>query len=206
MTRLPTARIGATALTLVAAIAMSACRGETATPPASHDLSEAWQAEPFAPAPAIVSQAELACKNLDVIPSTTPMVAMDARGANIVLIVLAGVGKEADCLEVRGLNGRFDAASTSSLSEFDAETVASTEVTVFSDAIATVGPNADSVAYAFGQAGTGIRVVELVTGAGVRVRASLSEHGWYAAWWPADEPDAQVSGYDAGGALVGSAP
>ncbi len=206
MTRLRTARIGATALTLVTAVSMSACGSETATPPASHDLSEAWQAEPFAPGPAIVSQAELACKNLDLIPSTTPMVAADARGANVVLVVLAGVGQEADCLEVRGLNGRFDAASTSSSSEFDAATVGSTEVTVFSEAMTTVGPNADSVAYAFGQAGTDIRSVELVTGAGVHVRASLSEHGWYAAWWPADEPDAQVRGYDARGTLVGSAP
>ena len=78
-------------------------------PTAIPDLSAPWQAQPFAVDPAIIAAAERLCRDPTtlVVPAGTPLVLVDSRGGNRLLLLFEGPGKSGECLVTRDRGGRL---------------------------------------------------------------------------------------------------
>jgi hypothetical protein len=193
--------------TLLAAAALSAGCAGLLPQSGTTNLGGPWRPEPFAVADTILLDAERACRrDLGgmVRPDNTFVVA-DARGDGVLLVAFAGPASAAMCefgvSEDGKLHARGGGSSESSdpwprLGPTDVETQG-------------VGISDDGVVQrssTTGRAGALVARVEIVTPAGLRLRASLGRDGWFAAWWPAGDEQIVVEAYDASGALVGSSP
>jgi hypothetical protein len=174
------------------------------------DLSAPWQAQPFAVDPAIIAAAELLCRDPTtlVVPAGTPLVLVDARGGNRLLLLFAGPGKSGECMVTRDRTGRLMPDGGGS-SIGDIERALGPNEMVFHGAAtqsASAGANEPNLpmSYATGRVGAGIQAVEIVLPSGDSMRASL-DRGLFAAWWPGEGDSIRARGYDAAGRLISSA-
>jgi hypothetical protein len=195
-------------LALVIALAAVGCDdSEDVTPPQVHDLAEPWQAVPFDLDPATLAAAVAACRNVmgpgQALP---PLVVVDARGANTVIIAYGLGGNTADCSVVRDDSGRFSSMGGSAGSTMGEPPIGQGEVRSRGMSTTSVGGGIQAT-YVVGVAGPAVAAVEVVIPGGPRVWASLA-NGWFAAWWPGDfvnKPQPiTINGYDGSGDLVGS--
>jgi hypothetical protein len=192
----------------IAATGSAACDdSEAVTPSPIHDLAEPWQAIPFDLDPATLAGALAACQNVmgqgQVLP---PLVVVDARGGNTVIVAYGQGGNAADCSVVRDGSGGFTSMGGSAGSSNGEPPIGQGEVR--SRGLSTTSAAGGIQAtYVVGVAGPAVATVEVVIPGGRRVQASLS-HGWFAAWWPGDfvnePPRITINGYDGSGNLIGS--
>jgi hypothetical protein len=198
-------------LSVLVLVAVGACATEEPTPSPSHDLAEPWQAEPFAIDQATISAATEACRHAQaaqigqVGPALPPHVAVDARGANTVIVAFAQPGISADCTLVRAPDGHFDMVGGGSAMGMDEhQPLGSRDVRSNGWGSTSFGGGGQPATYMIGRAGTEIAKVEIVVPPGQRIRASLMSTGWFVAWWPGDSTNAKlmINGYDAFGTLV----
>jgi hypothetical protein len=199
---------GLLALGLVASVCAACDDSEAVSPPPPiHDLAEPWQAVPFDLDQATLAAAVAACRDVmgpgQVLP---PLVVVDARGANTVIVAYGQGGNTADCSVVRDGSGRFTSMGGSAGSSNGEPPIGQAEVR--SRGISTTNAAGGFQAtYVVGVAGPVVAAVDVVIPGGPRVRASLA-NGWFVAWWPgnfANKPqNVTINGYDAAGNLVGS--
>jgi len=198
---------GLLALALVAGVSAACDDSEAVSPPPIHDLAEPWQAVPFDLDQATLAAAVAACRDVvgpgQVLP---PLVVVDARGANTVIVAYGQGGNTADCSVVRDGSGRFTSMGGSAGSSMGEPPIGRAEVR--SRGISTTNAAGGIQAtYVVGVAGPAVAAVDVVIPGGPRVRASLA-NGWFAAWWPGNfvnmPPNVTINGYDAAGNLVGS--
>jgi hypothetical protein len=207
--------VAAVALLAAAVALLAAACGETeVSPPPSHDLAEPWQARPFAVDSSIVSAAEQLCRGMEfrMVPAGSPLVLVDARGANRLTLLFVAPSGTGQCFVTRDPAGRLtmDGGEGEGGSE-PWPALGPTEIT-FNGAGSqegTIDPNDASVStsHLVGRAGAAIAVIEVIPPSGVSVQASLNR-GWFAAWWLGLDHDhvVTVRGYDAAGRRVGSSP
>jgi hypothetical protein len=198
-------------LSLLMLLAVGACATDEPTSSPSHDLGEPWQAEPFAIDQATISAATEACRHGQaaqigqVGPALPPLVAVDARGANTVIVAFAQPGISADCTLVRAPDGHFDMVGGGSGMGMDEhQPLGSREVRSSGWGSTSFGVAGQPATYMIGRAGPEIAKVEIVVPPGQRIRASLASTGWFVAWWPGDSTNAKlmIFGYDALGTPV----
>lgn len=206
MTRRPSRCRGAATLALVVFV-LAGCGEAEVIPAPIHDLSEPWQAAPFAVDPAVVVAAEQICRDAvrQMFPAGLPLVVVDARGADRLLLLFAGAADTGDCLLRRDRTGAltFDGGGGSGGDPPPA--LQPTEIRF--NGAGSVGDPQEPFSYGIGQAGAAVSMVEMIPPTGVSVRASLNR-GWFAAWWYGLHHDAVivVRGYDAAGRLVATSP
>jgi hypothetical protein len=195
---------GAAALALVA-IVLAGCGEAEIIPAPIHDLSEPWQAQPFAIDPTLVTAVERLCRNQQEFPAKLPLVLLDARGDNRLLLVFANAGDESDCFVKREPGGRLTFESGGGSSSDPPPPAPQPQEIRFSGAGSQGGPR--PMSYGVGEAGAAVSIVEMVPPSGLAIRASLNR-GWFAAWWYGLDHDAviRVRAYDAAGRLVASSP
>jgi hypothetical protein len=205
--RIPGANVALSLAIVVVALAGCASEEPKFTP--SHDLAEPWQAEPFAIDQATLAAASEACRHGQAAqmggPALPPLVAVDARGADTVIVAFAGAGRSADCTMVRSPDGQFQMVGGGSGTGMDQhQPSGSRDVASSGWGSTSFGLGGKPATYMIGRAGAEIAKVEIVVPPGQRIRASLSSTGWFAAWWPGDSTNARLSinGYDAFGTLV----
>jgi hypothetical protein len=203
----PTILRGLLALALVAGLSAACDDSEAVTPSPIHDLAEPWQPVPFDLDQATLAAAVAACRDVvgagQVLP---PLVVVDARGANTVIVAYGQGGNTADCSVVRDGSGRFTSMGGSAGMTMGEPPIGRGEVK-------SRGMSGTSVAggiqatYVVGVAGPAVAAVDVLIPGGPRVRASLA-NGWFAAWWPGDfvnKPQPiTINGYDDAGNLIGS--
>ena len=126
------------------------------------------------------------------------LTAVDARGGSKVMLVFAGPTETADCLAIVDANGGGSSMGGSSGGEPVVPPAPGAVVIESFGEGGSFGPGQE-VTTLMGQAGPGVAVVEITTSTGRSIRASLSSSGWWAAWWPTDDPYKVVTGFDAFG-------
>lgn len=197
-------------LTVLMLVAVGACATEEPTPSPSHDLAEPWQAEPFAIDQVTISAATEACQHAQAaqigqVGPAMPLVAVDARGANTVIVALAKPGISADCTLIRAPDGHFDMVGGSSAMGMDEhQPLGSRDLRSNGWGSTSFGVAGQPATYVIGRAGPEIARIEIVVPPAQRIRASLTSTGWFVAWWPGDSANAQpmINGYDTFGTLV----
>jgi hypothetical protein len=195
-------------LALVIALAAVGCDDSEAVPPPQvHDLAEPWQAVPFDLHPATLAAAVAECRNvMGPGKALPPLVVVDARGANTVIVAYGLGGNTADCSVVRDDSGRFSSMGGSAGSTMGEPPIGQGEVRSRGMSTTSVGGGIQAT-YVVGVAGPAVAAVEVVIPGGPRVWASLA-NGWFAAWWPGDfvnKPQPiTINGYDGSGNLIGS--
>jgi hypothetical protein len=200
--------LGLAVMTLVLIVLTAGCGEAEIIPAQSHDLGEPWQARPFAVDPALVMAAERICREpaQHMFPAGLPLVVVDARGDDRLLLLFAGPADTSECFLMRDRTGqlRWDSGGGSG-SDPPPPALRPTEIR-FSGAGSSDVPG-KPWSYGIGQAGMAVASVELTPPSGDTVQASLNR-GWFAAWWYGLDHDAGivVRGYDAVGGLVGSSP
>jgi hypothetical protein len=198
---------GLLALALVATVSAACDDSEQVTPQPVHDLAEPWQAVPFDLDQATLAAAVAACRDVmgpgQVLP---PLVVVDARGGNTVIVAYGQGGNTADCSVVRDGSGRFTSMGGSAGSSIGEPPIGQAEVRSRGMSSTSVAGGIQAT-YVVGVAGPAVAAVDVLIPGGPRVRASLA-NGWFAAWWPGDfvnKPQPiTINGYDDAGNLIGS--
>jgi len=194
--------------TLVAAAAIVvACDADAADPvEPPHNIHQPWQAEPFAVDQGDLTRAMAACRDIGFqgfqAAGNLPLVAVDARGGSHVFLVTADRKTEADCfveIDPFGQATPNGAGSTSGL-PFQQLKPGDIEI-VSSSSGASDGATMSAVA---GRAGPGVARVVVTLADNRPIVASLSQSGWYAAWWPDGTASTKVTGYDGAGSPLGT--
>lgn len=189
----------------VVSLLVGACGDQEIIPAPTHDLAEPWQPRPFAVDPALIAAAERICRN-PAQPAALSLVVVDARGANRLFLLFVGPGETAECFLKRDPTGRLTSDGGGGGSTDPPPPAPRPTEIRFNGAGSSDTPEGPW-SYGVGEAGLAIALVELTSPSGVVLQASLNR-GWFAAWWPGLDHDAQivVRGYDAGGRLVGMSP
>ena len=189
------------------ALLVAGCGEAEIIPAPGHDLGEPWQAQPFAVDQALVLAAERICRDgeREMFPAGLPLILVDARGDNRLLLFFAGPADTGECFVTRDGAGRLTFDGGGGTGGDIRPAVGLTEIRLPGAGSSDVPGKPWS--YGIGQAGVAIASVELTPPSGVTVQASLNR-GWFAAWWFGLDHDAVivVRGYDALGTLVGSSP
>jgi hypothetical protein len=192
------------AIVIVGAVLVAGCGESEVQPPAIHDLSEPWQPVPFQLDQAVYGQIEAACRGSGMAPGAA-LAVIDARGDNTAVAVFAGKDVRAECLVVREA-GRLSVPSSGetrgdgAIEQVAPRAISNVSVGMGSQ-LTPQGTNRD-VVYVTGQAGNDVGSIELVVGEGLRVRVSLWNTGWFAAWWLGEESSIRYDVYDTSGVLV----
>ena len=196
------------AVTLLLLVTVAGCGEAEVSLAPTHDPAEPWQSRPFAVDPLLIIEAERICRDptRPMMRAGLPLVVVDARGEDRLLLLFAGAAETGECFLERDRTGRlmFDSGGGGSASG-PLPALQPAEIR-FNGAGSSDDPEGPW-SFGVGQAGAAVAFVELTPPSGVVVRASLNR-GWFAAWWYGLDHDAQivVRGYDAGGRLVGTSP
>ena len=193
-------------IAIAGAALASGCGEPEIQPPVIHDLSEPWQPIPFQLDQAVYAKIEATCRESGMAPGA-PLAVIDARGDSTAVAVFAGQDVRAECLVVREA-GRLSVPSAGetrgngTIEQVGPRTISNVSVGTGSQ-LTPQGASRD-VVYVTGQAGKDVGLIELVLGDGDgrRVRASLWNLGWFAAWWPGVETSIRYDVYDTSGVLV----
>jgi hypothetical protein len=190
------------AIAALLATISTACGGSILPQGGATDLTGPWQAEPYAVAQPLMAEAELLCRDGigAMVGPDNVLVVVDARGGGILVLTFAGQKSSSICELLASSSGNLSTSGgTGRESDQALQEPAPNELRM--DGVSNSGARSTIA----GQAGAMIAAVEVVVPGGPRVRASLGRDGWFTAWWPTDETDVQVNGYDSAGTLVGSA-
>jgi hypothetical protein len=160
-----------------------------------------WQAQPF-PVPEDTLQAAVrGCRapNGGLIPLASTLILADIRGGDRIVLLYVGPRVESyTCVAVQSVNGRFEMGSTAGGDRRspDGPLVPGEVRPEPIQAVGTDpanGRQATTISIATGRIGKAIAGLDLLLGSGTTIRTT-SGNGWYAAWWPTDDP---VAGYQA---------
>jgi hypothetical protein len=182
-------------------------RGRASSPTRTHDLADPWQARPFAVDPALIEAGEKICRDLarNMVQPILPLVLVDARGDNRLLLLFAGPADISECFLTRDRAGQLAWDSGAGSDGGPEPPLRPTEVRFIGAGSADhpIHPTSHGV----GRVGIAMSSVELRPPSGVVVQASLNR-GLFAAWWYGLDQDTVivVRGYDATGRLVGTSP
>jgi hypothetical protein len=189
-------------LTLTVAVVVAGGCGddEPFVPPPRQDLSGKWQPQPFALAPNLLAEAEMICRANDSISPDGRLMVADARGGGYMIVAFANLMSDYQCeIEGAGPGSLFSPGMTGRSSDQPRAAPAPAEVR--SGTRGNLG-GGESVT---GQAGSLVKVVQILLPGGKAVQASLGVDGWFAAWWPNPDARVTINGYDANGTLLGTA-
>jgi hypothetical protein len=194
------------AIALAACIA-AACSAAPVEPDVSAtSIAVPWSADPIVIDEAVAALAERPCREMEIgipqRPVTEPVAVADARGGSKVFMVFAIDAFEAECFAELGPSGEWMRGVAGSTS-VESGGPAPRALTIVGGTKIGEGPGA--VSSVVGRVGPGVSSVVIATGRGQRIRASLGPTGWYAAWWPSDDPYVVVTAYDAAGSATGMA-
>jgi hypothetical protein len=195
-------------LTLALTCSVAGCDDVVSSRPApTHDLAEPWQARPFAVDPALIAAGEKICRDRarNVVEPILPLVLVDARGDDRLMLVFAGPADISECFLTRDRAGHLAWDSGEGSGGGPEPPLGPTEVR-FNGAGSPDHP-IHPTSHGVGRVGIAISAVELRPPSGVVVQASLNR-GLFAAWWYGLDHNAVivVRGYDAAGRLVGTSP
>ena len=198
-----------TVLALIAAatvaIACGADAPDSNEPP--HSIHQPWQAEPFAIDQADLTRAQAACRDMGLeqfqAPATLSLVAVDARGGSHVLLVSADRKTESDCFVEIDLFGRATPNGAGSTSGLPFQQLNPGDIEIVSSSSGS--SDADTMSAVVGRAGPGVARVVVTLADNRPIVASLSQSGWYAAWWPDGTASTKVTGYDGAGSPLSTA-
>jgi hypothetical protein len=201
-------RIRVVTLAAIAAAAALGCAADAVVPDVvRHSIAEPWQAEPMVIEQGVVARAERVCRDLQVRVAPQPVVAplalVDARGGSRLFFVYADATSEAECTAELAPNGDWTMGSGGSASGEAFQALAPGALTIAGGTTAGVGPGA--LSSVVGRIGPGVAAVVVSTGSGRSIRASIGPTGWFAAWWPTDDPYGAITAFDAAGNATGTA-
>jgi hypothetical protein len=193
---------------VVAAFVVAACGADAADPvEPPHNIHEPWQAEPFAVDPAILVSAQAACRDMESgmlqPPANLSLVAVDARGGSRVFLVNANRNNETECLVEIAASGKATTKSGGASSGDPFKLLAPGAIELMGMSTGTNGP--DTVSSVVGRAGPGVARVVVTLADNRPIVASLSQSGWYAAWWPDATSSTKATAYDGVGTVTGTA-
>jgi hypothetical protein len=165
-----------------------------------------WTADPIVIEEGVAALAERPCRELEIgippQPVTAPVAVADTRGGSKVFMVFAFGAFEGECFAELGPSGEWTRGVAGGTS-VEPVGPAPGAVTIVGGTKIGEGPGA--VSSVVGRVGPGVASVMVATGRGQRIRASLGPTGWYAAWWPSDDPYVEITAYDAVGGATGTA-
>jgi hypothetical protein len=162
--------------------------------PVAHHIDEPYQALPFVPSQSDVDRAAAACA-----PTHGDVPVAEARGGSMLHLVFDGPGGAEYCLVA------FDAAGDSQVLTGggplfpDRPRPAGGGVTMESSGNGYPTSDGGAVFSAIGRAGPDVARVEVVTASGKPVQAAVGSTGWWAAWWPGNDPPLCAASYGASG-------
>jgi hypothetical protein len=185
-----------------AAVSGAGCGADAVVPGTPPSLAGPWQPEPFGVDQALLGRAIQECSVLRDPPAMS-LVAVDARGGSKLLVVHAGRTSESECLVDVGPDKQATMTGGGSTSGGLNPPPPPGSLEIVSGTTAGEGPTATSAV--IGRVGPGVVRVVVSTGSGRAIRASLGPSGWFAAWWPSDDPYGLVTAYDAAGNPTGTA-
>lgn len=200
--------IGGVRLALVALAAtllVTACGEGEIQPPVIHDLSEPWQAAPILLDGAVYTAIEAACRQSGAAQGAA-LAVIDARGADTAIVVLVGPNSRGECFVDReagtfGVTSAGAAEGDGVIVPVGPREIANVNISTGERMVGPVGMGATT--YLIGQAGADIGSIDLVlAGSGQRIRASLWDSGWFAAWWPGDEETVRFEAVDRNGVPI----
>lgn len=179
-----------------------ACGGSLLPGGGATDLSRPWQAEPFAVAQELVTEAVTACRSSGLgLGRGEELVVVDARGDGTLTLVFAGPNSISSCdLEARTVGAPLVANGGSTMEGGLAPAPEPDELVSFGTS-GFGGPNGPHSSV-MGRAGVAIVSVRVATPRGLDLAASIGPGGWYSAWWPTDEMTVEIRGIDANGNVV----
>jgi len=198
-----------TALALVvAAWVVTGCGADAPDPVAPpHSIHEPWQAEPFAVDQAILASAQAACRDMESgmlqPPANLSLVAVDARGGSRVFLVNANRDSETECLVEIAASGKATTKNGGASSGDLFKPLAPGAIELMGMSTGTNG--ADTMSSVVGRVGPGVARVVVTLADNRPIVASLSQSGWYAAWWPDATPSTKATAYDGVGTVTGTA-
>jgi hypothetical protein len=202
-------RLAVTTIALViAGVAAAGCGADAVVPEmVTESIAVPWRAEPIVIAEGVAARAEGVCRDLQVRvgpqPVLAPLAVADVRGGSKVFFVYADATSEAECMAELAPNGDWTTGIGGSGSGDAFEALAPGALSIFGGMKA--GEGVDAVSSVTGRVGPGVAGVEIATGSGQRIHPSIGPTGWYAAWWPSDDPYGLVTAYDAAGNPTGTA-
>src|SRR6478609_5952545 len=155
-----------------------------------------------------MASAQAACRDMDSgllqPPKNLSLVAVDARGGSRVFLVNANRDSESECLVEIAASGQAKTKSGGATSGDPFKPLAPGAIELMGMSTGTNGP--DTMSSVVGRAGPGVARVVITLGDNRPIVASLSQSGWYAAWWPDGTASTKVTGYDGVGTVTGSTP
>lgn len=169
-----------------------------------------WQATPMPLDPAVVVAAERACR-AEGVPAGAPAGApglqgitpahtlrvADARGEGIITLIFASPNGSATCLREIG-DGVLLPGSGGSTSGGDAPLPLEPDEVRVTGSSSMGGAEMQSTVE--GEVGANVAFVRIVVD-GVPIDASVGG-GWFTAWWPGEQAEFRVEGYDAAGTRI----
>lgn len=208
MTRSHARWVGAT---ILVALIAGGCGEAEIVPLPLHDLSEPWQAQPFAIDQALVIAAEQKCRegNVGIVPPGSKLVVVDARGGNRLTLLFVAPTANGQCFLKQDSAGRLTADGGEGEGRSDPwPALKPNEVTSNGVGRSETGPTdlsgaSTATSHLSGRAGAAVATAEVVLPSGVSFLTSLNG-GWFVAWWPGMDANVGVRGYDAAGTLVGT--
>ena len=204
---IPRSRLLAVAALGALVLLVGACGEAEIIPLPTRDLAEPWQPRPFAVDPTLIAAAERICRDPGRgNPNVLPLVVVDTRGANRLILLFGGRAETAECFVTRDRAGQLMVDGGGGSSSVPPPPAPQPVEVRFNGAGSNHGPEGPW-SYGIGEAGPAVASVELTPLSGVLVQASLNR-GWFVAWWPGLNDDAMIGvrGYDAAGRLVGTSP
>lgn len=177
------------------------CGGSEIVSAPSHDLSEPWQAQPFAVDPVLVAAGERICRDprLAMFALGTKLVVVDARGGNRLVLHFVGPIADGPCFLTREPAGRLVLDGGGGGSGPPHQGLEPTEVMIrgAGSLDSSSGPNDEgqSIGYVYGEAGAAVVNAEVRLPSGASLLTSLNG-GSFVAWWPGKDTEVVVRGYN----------
>ena len=192
----------------LAGVAAVGCAADAVVPEvATESIAVPWRAEPIVIEGGVATRAEHVCRDLQVRvapqPVVAPLAVVDARGGSKLFFVYADATSEAECMAELAPNGDWTTGTGGSSAGEAFEALPRGALTIVGGMKA--GEGVDAVSSVVGRVGPGVASVVIATGSGQRIRASLGPTGWFAAWWPTDDPYGAITAFDAAGNPTGTA-
>jgi len=136
-------------------------------------------------------------------PKNLSLVAVDARGGSRVFLVNANRDSESECLVEIAASGQAKTKTGGATSGDPFKPLAPGAIELMGMSTGTNGP--DTMSSVVGRAGPGVARVVITLGDNRPIVASLSQSGWYAAWWPDGTASTKATAFDGVGTVTGTA-
>jgi hypothetical protein len=191
--------------------ALAACGGDPAPPESpspAHAIGVRWSAVPVRVVVALVARAVTACRaEAQTVAPGTPLVLVDARGADRLTLLFADLTTESECTVLVDGGGAMTfggGGGGSTVPNLPPAPNAAQIGSMSTQGTIGVGGATDSISSATGRAGADVADVDLIASNGQRIRATTA-NGWFLAWWPTAETNVQVQALAVDGRPLGPA-